>query len=237
MLKKLIKVTANDFRLIFRDNSLKIFIILPLLTLAVVRYAVPYVVGIFEPLQAYIPVIIMLATTQGSTAFGFIYSMVLVDEKDTSVAKVYGVLPISKFAFVAFRLIPPFALASATTFLLLLVEPFYGFPMLHIFFYSILSGLFAPVMVIFVALLANNKIEAMTWQKLFNLPLVLPVLSLFIAFPLSFLFALSPTFWAYRSIDALINGGNFWLNLSIGYLHTTAFLIPMIKRLTKTHFR
>ena len=60
----------------------------------------------------YIAVILMLATTQGSTAFGFIYSMVLVDEKDTQVAKVYGILPISKFWFVVFRLIPPFFLAA-----------------------------------------------------------------------------------------------------------------------------
>jgi fluoroquinolone transport system permease protein len=63
----------------------------------------------------------MLASMQGSVAFGFIYSMVLVDEKDTGVAKVYGILPVSQFWFVVFRLIPPFFLATISTFLLLLV--------------------------------------------------------------------------------------------------------------------
>ena len=101
-MKKLLKVAVNDFRLVFRDNSLKIFIALPLLNLVVIRYAVPYIAGVYEVVQDYIHVILMLATMQGSIAFGFIYSMVLVDEKDTNVAKVYGILPVSKFWFVVF---------------------------------------------------------------------------------------------------------------------------------------
>jgi fluoroquinolone transport system permease protein len=105
-MKKLIKVAVNDFRLVFRDNSLKIFIALPLLNLVVIRYVIPYLAGIYGILHDYINIILMLATTQGAIAFGFIYSMVLVDEKDTNVAKVYGVLPVSKFWFTAFRLIP-----------------------------------------------------------------------------------------------------------------------------------
>jgi fluoroquinolone transport system permease protein len=126
----------------------------------------------------------MLATLQSSTAFGFIYLMVPVDEKDTGVAKVYGILPISKFWFVTFRLIPPFLLATLATFLLLLVEPFYGLPVLSNLVYSALAGLVSSLMTLFVATAAKNKIEAMTWQKLFNLPLFLPVLAFFL--PASF---------------------------------------------------
>src|SRR5688500_10300915 len=107
-MKKLIIVAVNDFRLVFRDSWLKIFILLPLLILLVTRYAVPYIADAYPVVNEYVSIILMLATMQGSIAFGFIYSMVLVDEKDTSVARVYGVLPLSKFWFVVFRLIPPF---------------------------------------------------------------------------------------------------------------------------------
>ena len=70
----------------------------------------------------------MATTMQGSLIFGFIYSMVLIDEKDTNVAKVYGILPVSKFWFVIFRLIAPFLIfndchifdASCRTFLRLI---------------------------------------------------------------------------------------------------------------------
>lgn len=236
-MEKLLKVALNDFRLVFRDNSLKIFIALPLLTLVVIRYAVPYIAGIYEGLQGYISLILILATTQGATAFGFIYSMVLVDEKDTSVAKVYGILPISKPWFVVFRLIPPFVLASLTTFFLLLVEPFYGLPVIPVIFYSILTGLFSPIMVLFVATIAGNKIEAMTWQKIFNLPLIVPILSLFVPAPFSMLFAVFPTFWAYQGLNALIDPGSFWLFILFGFAHSILFLVFMIQRFTRNHFK
>lgn len=105
--------------------------------------------------------------------------MVLVDEKDTNVAKVYGILPVSKFWFVVFCLIPPFFLAALATVLLLLFEPFYNLPVISNLAFSALAGLVAPLMILFVAIVAKNKIEAMTWQKLFNIPLYLPITAFF----------------------------------------------------------
>jgi len=236
-MKKLINVAVNDFRLVFRDNSLKIFILLPFLTLVFTRYAVPYIAGIYEVLQDYIAIILMMATTQGATAFGFIYSMVLVDEKDTNVAKVYGVLPVSKFWFVVFRLIPPFFLATLTTFALLLVEPFYGLPVISSFVYSLLVGLIVPLMILFIGIIAKNKIEAMTWQKLFNLPLLLPILAFFIPASFSLVFAIFPTFWMYQGFNSLIKGGNFSLFMIIGFTHSILLIVLMIKKFTRSHFK
>ncbi|CAN5566950.1 hypothetical protein BH20ACI4_BH20ACI4_18220 [soil metagenome] len=236
-MKKLIKVAVNDFRLVFRDNSLKIFIALPLLILVVIRYGVPFIAEVYEGLRDYIGVILMLATMQGSIAFGFIYSMVLVDEKDTNVAKVYGILPVSKFWFTVFRLIPPIFLATMTTFFLLLVEPFYGLPVVSILVYSTLAGLIAPLMILFIAVIAKNKIEAMTWQKLFNIPLFLPIAAFFVPASLSLAFAIFPTFWAYQGFNFLIEGGNFWLYMLIGFAYSILLLVLMIKRFTKSHFK
>lgn len=235
-MKKLINVAANDFRLVFRDNSLKFFIVLPLLNLPVIRYGVPYVAEIYEVLQDYIAVILMMATMQGSIAFGFIYSMVLVDEKDTQVAKVYGVLPVSKFWFTVFRLIPPFFLATLATFLLLLVEPFYDLPVISGFAYSALAGMVAPLMILLTAIVASNKIEAMTWQKLFNIPLYLPILAFYVPVSFSVVFAVSPTFWAYQGFSFLIEGGNFWFYILIGFTHNILLLVLMVKSFTKSHF-
>jgi len=236
-MKKLVKVAINDFRLVFRDNSLKVFIALPLMNLVVILYGVPFVAGVYEVLQDYIAVILMLATIQGSIAFGFVYSMVLVDEKDTNVAKVYGILPVSKFWFVVFRLIPPFFLATLATVLLLLAEPFYNLLLVSNLFYSALAGLVAPLMILFIGIIAKNKIEAMTWQKLFNLPLFLPVLAFFVPASFSLVFAIFPTYWAYQAFNSLINGGNFWFYLLIGFAHSILLLVLMIKRFIRSHFK
>ena len=235
-MKKLIRVAVNDFRLVFRDSSLKIFILLPLLILLVMRYVVPYIADAYPVIQEYVSIILMLATTQGPVAFGFIYSMVLVDEKDTSVARVYGVLPLSKFWFVVFRLIPPFVLATLATFLLLLVEPFYRLPVVVSFAYSVLAGLGAPLMTLFVATIATNKIEAMTWQKLFNLPLFLPVAAFFVAKPASFLFAIFPTYWMYQGFRASIGGHPSSGFLLVGFVYSILLIGLMVRRFTRSHF-
>lgn len=167
----------------------------------------------------------------------FIYSMVLVDEKDTNVAKVYGILPVSKFWFVAFRLIPPFLLAALTAFLLLLVEPFYGLPLVSNLVYSALAGLVAPLMTLFVATAAKNKIEAMTWQKLFNLPLFLPVLSFFVSAPFSGVFAIFPNYWTSRGFNLLIEGKSSGGYLLIGLASSILLLVLMIKGFTRSHFK
>jgi fluoroquinolone transport system permease protein len=236
-MKKLINVAVNDLKLVFRDNSLKIFIVLPMMNLVVIRYGLPYVAGIYVVLQDYIAVILMLASMQGSIAFGFIYSMVLVDEKDTGVAKIYGILPVSKFWFVFFRLIPPFALATVATFLLLLVEPFYGLPVLANAAYSILAGLVSPMMILFVATISSNKIEAMTWQKLFNIPLFLPILALFVPASVSALFAIFPNYWAFNGFQALIERDAFEIYLLIDFAYSILLLTLMIKRFIRTHFQ
>jgi fluoroquinolone transport system permease protein len=236
-MKRLIIVAANDFRLVFRDNSLKLFLAMPLLILVVMRYGVPYVAGFYEGIRDYVGIILMLATTQGAVAFGFVYSMVLVDEKDTSVAKVYGVLPVSKFWFVAFRLFPPFVLATAATFFLLLVQPFYVFTAFPVLFYSMLAGLIAPLMVLFVAMLADNKIEAMTWQKLFNAPLFVPILAFFVPAPFAILFAILPTWWAFQGLRLMIEGKDPWGYLLVGSGYSVLSIVIMIGQFTSRHFR
>lgn len=236
MLKKLIQVAINDFKLVFRDGSLRFFLVFPLLNLIVVRYGFTLVSESFPILKDYIHVLLMAATTQGSLMFGFIYSMILIDEKDTHVAKVYGVLPVSKFWFVIFRLLTPFLFSTIATVLMLLVEPFYGFSFFENVIYSMLTGLIAPTMALFVATIAKNKIEGMTWQKLFNLPTSLPLLVFFIPASFSFAFAVFPTHWAYQGLNQMILDGHYATFLSIGFLYSLLVISFLAQRFSKSHF-
>jgi hypothetical protein len=128
-------------------------------------------------------------------------------------------------------------LAVTATFLLLLFEPFYRLPAVSTLAYSVLAGFMAPLMALFVANRASNKIEAMTWQKLFNVPLFLPILAFYLPAPISFLFSMFPTYWAYSALDALINDGSFWPTLIVGLLYASLLFVLMVKRFTNSHFR
>ena len=235
-MEHLIKVAINDFKLVFRDASLRVFLIIPVLNLVVVRYGFPYVAARFEVISEYIPVLLMAATMQGSLIFGFIYSMILIDEKDTNVAKVYGILPVSKFWFVIFRLVAPFLLSTLATFLLLFAQPFYELTIFSNLYYSTLSGLVAPIMALFVATVSRNKIEGMTWQKLFNLPVSLPLMAFFVPNAFSFAFGILPTYWAYQGFAKMISGGGFAAYLSIGFVYSIFVLWLLGRKFTISHF-
>lgn len=235
-MKKLLQVAINDFRLVFRDWSLNFFFIFPILNLIVARFGFPELVKSFPVLEDYISIILMLLANQGALIFGFIYSMVLIDEKDTNVAKIYGILPVSKFWFVVFRLIAPFLFSTLATFLILAIEPFYGLPLTTNIMYSALVGLIAPIMVLFVAVLSKNKLEGMTWQKIFNLPVTLPILAFFVPSSFSFVFAFLPTYWSYQGFQNLINGDAFEIYLLIGYIFHFGCIVFMSRRFSKTHF-
>src|SRR3989338_2083089 len=178
-MKHLLKLAVTDFKLIFRDPSLRIFLVMPLLIFATVLLALPWVVESFEGAEKYVPIVLMGATMQSSTMFGFIYSMVLINEKDIHVARVYGILPVSKIGFVASRLVFPFALSTGTTFALLAVQPFYTFSLVSMALLAILCGLLAPLLTLLVCIMSKNKMEGMTWFKFINLLISAPLAAFF----------------------------------------------------------
>jgi fluoroquinolone transport system permease protein len=104
------------------------------------------------------------------------------------------------------------------------------------FAYSVLAGLVAPLMTLFVATIATNKIEAMTWQKLFNLPLFLPIAAFFMAAPVSLLFAIFPTYWMYQGFSALIEGRPSSGFLLAGFVYSLVLIGLMVRRFTRSHF-
>ena len=235
-MKRLAIVTINDLRLVFRDKSLRLFFIFPALTVLFVRFGLPAGVEEFVVLKDYVAIILMVMTTQGAGIFGFIYSMVLIDEKDTLVAKVYGVVPVSKIGFVLARLIAPFLFSALTTFFVLLFEPFYGIPILSNLLYSVLVGLLAPMVVLFVSILSKNKIEGMTWNKLSGMPIAIPLLSFFVPASYSPAFSFLPTYWAFQGFDKMIANESFVVYLAIGFVFSLVLIWLMAKRFTAIHF-
>ena len=164
-MNQLLSLSVTDFKLIFRDPSLRFFLAMPFLIIAFVLFAIPPLVENYEGADRFVPVLLMGSTIQTSTMFGFIYSMVLIHEKDMQVAKVFGVLPVIQSAYISARLLLPFVLSAMTTFALLFLQPFFELSILHILLYSVISGLLCPILTLLVTILSKNKMEGMTWFK------------------------------------------------------------------------
>lgn len=236
MSASIFKTASSDFKLIFRDASLRIFFFMPLLIVAVVAWWCPYLVETYPVTADYMIYVVMMSCTQAATMYGFIYSVVFLDERDTEVAKVYSILPISKNKLLLGRLLLPYTLSALSTFVVLLAQPFYT-PHSWIMWllYSLLFAFLAPIMALAVASLANNKMEGMTWFKGLNLIIGLPIFAFFLP-AYSYFFAVLPTFWPFWSFYHFLTLENYGLFFGIAFGVELLLLMGLVHWFKKRHF-
>ena len=121
-MKKIITLAVTDFKLIYRDPSLRAFLFFPIILFVLVLYFLPNWIVEYEFLKPYVSVMLMLAVIENTQMFSFINSMVLIDEKETDVAKIYGVVPMSKIQFLVSRFIFPFTITFILNVILLKLQ-------------------------------------------------------------------------------------------------------------------
>ncbi len=235
-MKQLLKVSTADSKLIFRDPSLRIFLFLPALIFLVINVFLPYLISKFEGVNDYVSYVLIVATIENTQMFGFIYSMVLIEEKETEVARVYGVLPVSKMWFVLFRLIIPCLITALLTWAILLTQPFYSLAIMSSLVLSVLSGLIVPVYVLGITILSRNKMQGMIWIKIFNIAVVLPIVAFFVPDSFTHLFGILPSHWAFQGLNNIIEGGPFFVNTMVGFAYFLILLTIAVRKFSKIHF-
>jgi fluoroquinolone transport system permease protein len=168
--------------------------------------------------------------------FGFIYSMVLIDEKETEVAKMYGVLPVSRVWYIIFRLLIPMLITTVITWIILIVQPFYDLSPYALGIFSFLAGLIVPVYVIGITNFSKNRMEGMVWIKVFNVVVLIPVAAFFVPGPLQHLFGIFPTHWAFQGMYSIIESNPYMWQLGLGFIYFTVLLIFVTQKFAKNHF-
>jgi len=234
-MKQFLITATNDFKLIFRDASLRTFLFMPILILLVVCFLCPYLKETYPEIAPYIIYIVITSCTQVSTMYGFIYSVVFLDERDTEVAKIYGILPISKSGFLLNRLLTPYLLSTITTFIILMLQPLYTLTIWGTFIFASLFSFLAPILALAVGGLANNKIEGMTWFKALNLIVSLPLIAFFLP-AYKYFFSVIPTFWIYMGMHHFMIKEGYLYFLIIGFILTFLTLGLLIRFFVKRHF-
>ena len=109
--------------MVFRDPMLRLFLLMPLLVLAVVVWLVPLLFAAYPAARDYDYVILMLAGMQTSTMFGFINGFVFLEEKDEQVFSALRVMPVSAGMLVGVRMLLGFAVACLVNVVLFRLTP------------------------------------------------------------------------------------------------------------------
>lgn len=231
-----VNLAISDFKLIFRDTSLRVFLFLPILIFVVVLWILPMVNTTYELVQPYIPYILIICVFELTQGFSFIYCMVLIDEKETGVSKVYGVVPVEHSQFTLLRFVIPFVITVLMILILLMIQPFYDLSFVKILLLSFLGGLIVPVYILGVTMMSKNRLEGMIWVKAFNIMVIAPIAAFFVSKTYAWFFGILPTHWFFQSMYDLILGNGMIINWGIGLIFFIILIFMMTRKFVKVHF-
>ena len=233
-------IAVNDFKLIFRDTTLKAFLLLPVVLFILAIWLVPILLIKFDYLNDYINLILIVLIIENTQGFCIINSLLFIEEKETQTAKVYGVLPISKARLIFARLFIPYVLTVLFNLALLSFQSFVNLSIIYSLMISLLAALIVPIYVLLLSSFAKNRLEGMVYIKLFNLLVLLPIAAFFIAGNWKHILGLLPTHWLYQSLDNGLNVSTSSESILYALIYLVFSLIILkfsVKHFIETQFR
>ncbi|MBB6217380.1 fluoroquinolone transport system permease protein [Anaerosolibacter carboniphilus] len=220
MMKKILILTMNDLKNIIREPMLIFILVGPLLLSfgmhwflpAVSAYAAPY----FD-LSRYYSLIVAFILLMTSMLMGMITGFLLLDERDDQVYMTLIVTPLGTEGYMMYRIAFPviisFLYALITLPLVGLMKISFA-PLLPI---AIMSGLEAPIIALFLAGFAANKVEGLALSKGLGLFMIPPIAAYFIQSNWRLLAGVSPFYWPVHAFLAIGNSsGTYWIHILVG---------------------
>ncbi len=218
-----ITVVRKNIRQSLRDPITFFIGLLPVALAILFRFMIPFITGLFRPwidlsgLENFWAGLLILI---GPMMFGMVGGFLFLDEKDQNLLPVLKVTPMSDSFWILEKTILPVIITVPGILLQLLlcglVSPFNWryIPL------GIIAALEAPLLTMFMATFAKDKVQGMTMAKAVSIIMMPPLLTIFINHPLIHLTAVSPPYWILTAFRYSAEGGiRFWLTITGGGLY------------------
>jgi fluoroquinolone transport system permease protein len=235
-MKKLLKLAFTDFKLIFRDPSLRSFLVLPVILFVLIIWGVPPLIEKYDFLFPYLSSFLVVGVIENTQMFCFINTMVLIDEKESDVAKVYGVVPLSKMEYVLSRFLLPYLFTVVLNLILLFVQTICDISTASALLISFLAALVVPVYALAINSLVQNRMQGMVYVKAFNMLVLIPLAAFFVPEKFVHWFGVFPTHWVFQAIDRATQNLSIGVFAAIGFVFFLALLWLVSRIFVRKHF-
>jgi fluoroquinolone transport system permease protein len=212
----------------------------PLITFSMalaIRLLVPQVAELLRQnihfnLTLYYPLIMSCFALLTPSMVGMVIGFLLLDERDDRTLTALLVTPLRLPVYLLYRISVPLLLAIILT---LICYPLAGLtPMSlpNLFPIVLLGSLISPMMALFLAAFAANKVAGFAMLKLLNAVLILPVAAFFLPANVQWLVGIIPPFWPLKAFWLLVASQSDAFVLVIGLLVNLVALLLLLKRFT-----
>ncbi len=237
MLRVLSAYGRNDLKNVRRDSLLLSVLVIPWLLVLSVRLLIPAVAAwlaarySFDVVPYYPLILSVFFMVNVPLLFGVIIGFLVLDERDDDTLTALRVAPISMRAFAWYRA----GIGMLFSVLYIVVcMPLTGLlPWSKLFILvpaALLASMFAPVVGLFLAAFASNKVEGLALTKGVGALVVAPVAAYFVAPPWQWLFGLVPTYWPVKLFWQGLSGASWWPFLLGGVAYHLVLIIWLMRR-------
>lgn len=229
-----------DIRNIRRDSLVAWMIYIPILMAVVLRFGVPFIhARLLEEynfdLAPYYTVLLsyfFIATCP--MVFGALIGFLLLDEKDDRTLTALQVTPMPLTSYLIYRVSIPIIL---TVVMLLIIFPLANltpFNLKVILISAIAAAPMSPMLALFLASFAENKIQGFALMKLTGVFLLAPIFAYFVTSNWELAFGLLPTYWPLKVYWMLSAGEtNVWLYVAIAVVYQLLVTVFFARRFYK----
>jgi len=234
----------NDARLVARDGFLVMMLGMVVVFGLVLRFGLPWMdgqlaaVGVLPSASTssrlsdyYAPIVAYMAFYTGALMVGTIIGFVLLDEKDERTLEAVMVSPVPLNWFVLYRAVAPAALAFVivTAFFLFISQELV--PLWQLLLLCVGASLTAPIITLFFATFAENKVQGFAMAKFVGLAGWVIILGWFVPEPLQWLMGLFPPFLVSKAYWMALEGSSFWWAvLALGVVLEMAAILVLMRR-------
>jgi hypothetical protein len=197
----------------------------PILFIMLLRFALPPIIELLPALGDYKLVIMAIFGLVTAMFPAFIFSFIMLDEKDLGVMSAIRVLPVSSSGFILYRLLFISLFAFLFNVLILSFANMTEWSLPKILLVSIPVCMVAPVNCLIINAFASNKIVGTTWMKGLNLLYTIPVLTYIFKGSWEYVLGILPFYWIFKIYDPGFQVMPFALNYLIGLLYLSMLLI------------
>lgn len=245
------RLGRNDAKLIGRDSFLIFMFLFAAIIATVLRFGLPALnsylseTGIMPgetiPLSladVYPMLVAYMALYTGALLVGTVFGFMLLDEKDQNTLRAMLITPVPLSKYVAYRLGMSAVFAFVIVLGMVLIINQALLPLWQMILLAAGGALAAPIVTLFFAVLAENKVQGFAYSKFGGISGWFIMIGWFIPQPWQWLFGLFPPFWIAKAYWLALEGSSWWwLALLVGIVLQLALIRWFVQRFNKVAYR
>ncbi|MFZ5969859.1 MAG: hypothetical protein ACOYVK_22085 [Bacillota bacterium] len=233
-MRKIIALMISDFKSIIREPMLGYMLAGPIIYTLIIRFSIP-ILQVKLSDHIYLPDyngwIVGFFALMTPLLMGMVVGFMLLDERDEHVLMTLIVTPLGKSGYLSYRLGIPVLISLLYSMILLPALGLMEISFVQLFLLAVVVALEAPLVALFLANWAGNKVEGLALSKGLGLLLMAPMVSLFIKNKWSLLAGIIPFYWPVQAIVKMNEGmGTFLIYLGIGFMIHLIYFSLFLRR-------